>query len=307
MSTLTFTLFGDVNVKFVVSEVGDGTLRFDLTVLDDTGSIGDLNAVYFDLADDSITGGLSVTGDDVTGMVFKQDGVTKVDEGYTNINGEVVKDLGKFDAGVQLGTQGIGTDDIRESSFILSHDSMDLTLDGLLSRDFAVRLTSVGAEDGDRSDSSKIGGTAPSDPDFEAPANVAVDDVLVVTEDETFNVSGAPDALQAADGGPQFTVLENDVLDTFHFLSEVESVNGDPGAIDQIVTGTNGGLMVVRLDGTVDFSANDDFDGLNAGQSAVTQFTYAVKGGDEGTISVIVDGLDDTPPPDGDTGIDPLA
>lgn len=307
MSTLTFTLYGDVNVRIVVSELTDGTLQFDLSVLDDSGSIGDLNAVYFDLADESVTSGLSVSGDDVTGMAFKQDGVTKVDGGYTNINGEVVNELGKFDAGVQLGTSGIGTDDIRESSFILSHSSMDLTLDMLLSQDFALRLTSVGAEDGPRDDSTKIGGEAPPDPDTPDSVKVAVNDLLVVDENETFNASGAPDEMVGANG-PQFSVLENDEMD-FYFLESVESVNGDPAAVDQIVTGSYGGQMIIRVDGSVDFSANGEFDALNAGDTATTEFTYSIDGGSTATVTVLINGLDDEPPIDtstGDPGIDIL-
>ncbi|SLN10012.1 hypothetical protein ROG8370_00126 [Roseovarius gaetbuli] len=75
MSTSTFVLTGDVNIKIIVTELEDGSLKFDLSVLDDTGSIGDLNAIFFDLADDSLADGLTVSGDDVTGVKFKVDGV----------------------------------------------------------------------------------------------------------------------------------------------------------------------------------------------------------------------------------------
>ncbi len=306
MSTLTFTLYGDVNVRVMVSELADGTLQFDLSVLDDTGSIGDLNAVYFDLADDSLTAGLTAAGDDVTGMVFDQDSVTKVDN-YTTVNGDVVKELGRFDAGVQFGTQGIGTDDIRETSFVLSHSGMDLSIDMLLSQDFALRLTSVGAEDGSRDDSTKIGGEAPPEVDDPAPEQVAVNDLLIVDETETFDANGAPDVMMGATG-PQISVLENDQLTDEFFFETVEAVNGDPAAVNQIVTGSNGGQMIIRADGTVDFSANGEFDGLNAGDTATTEFTYMIEGGSTATVTVIVNGLDDLPPPDGDgsgTGGDP--
>lgn len=102
-----------------IAEQSDGSLLFDLDVLDDTGVIGDLNGLFFDLADDSITDSLSVTGADLTGENIKANSVSKVDA-YNNVNGEVVKEDGKFDIGVQFGTAGIGTDDIRSTSFSLS-------------------------------------------------------------------------------------------------------------------------------------------------------------------------------------------
>ena len=119
MSSASFTILGDVNVEIIVTEVIDPVtgltnLEFQVNVLDETGSIGDLNALYFDLADACLTNSLSVDGGDVTGSVFKVDGVTKVDN-YTNMNGEVIKDLGRFDGGVQFGTAGIGSDDNRRA------------------------------------------------------------------------------------------------------------------------------------------------------------------------------------------------
>ena len=296
MNTLTFTLTGDVNVQFTITELDDGTLKFDLLVLDDTGSIGDLNAIFFDLADGIDPTGLSVTGEDVTGTVFKEEGVTKVDN-YTNINGEVVKDYGKFDSGVQFGTSGIAEDDIRETSFILSHSDMDLTIDALLGQDFAARLTSVGAEDGSREDSLKLGGEAPMDPDTDPdpdpdPVHVANNDVLTVTETETFSQTGVTDTLDSG----ALSVLDNDTTDGFDYTGVVEASNGVPADVGQIVTGSNGGLLIMYEDGTVDFSANGDFDELFDGELAQTEFTYEIEGGDTATLTVNVWGEDDMLP-----------
>lgn len=290
MDTLSFTLFGDVNVAITVTELENGDLKFDLMVLDDTGSIGDLNALFFDLADDSILSGLSVSGDDVTGSAFKADGVTKVDN-FTNMNGEVVKDYGKFDTGVQFGTQGIGTDDIRETSFVLSHDTLDLTLDALLGQDFGARLTSVGDEDGSREDSLKLGGDAPTevDPVNEPdPVHLANDDTLTVAENETFNEDGSTDLLSNL----STTLLENDTSDAFEYTGSVLSVNGSTDNVGQSVTGSNGGLLIIAEDGTFDFSANGDFDALNDGESALTTFIYGIDGGDTASVSVTVLGAD---------------
>lgn len=298
MTTLTFTITGEVNVQVLVTELENGTLKFDMQVLDDTGSIGDLNAIYFDLLDDTLTDGLSVSGDDVTGSVFKADGVTKVDN-FTNINGEVVKEYDKFDSGVQFGTAGIGEDDIRETSFVLSHESEPLTIDMLLSQDFAVRLTSVGEEGGERDGSLKLGGEAPEEPDTPVSTQEAVDDTLIVFESEEFN-PGLPDFME----GAQISVLQNDQLDQPFFETEITGVNGDAANIAQVVEGSDGGLLIMYADGTVDFSANDEFDFLEVGQSATTSFTYSIEGGSTATLNVIVQSEDDVPPIDDTPVID---
>lgn len=291
MTTSTFVLTGDVNISVTVTELDDGSLKFDLVVLDDTGSIGDLNAIFFDLADDSLTDGLTVSGDDVTGVKFKVDGVTKIDS-FTNINGEVVNDYGKFDSGVQFGTAGIGEDDIRETSFILSHSDVDLTIESILGQDFAVRLTSVGQEDGSREDSLKIGGEAPTeadptvDPD---PVHIANDDFLFVFETEGFNRDGSGDALE----GRMTSVLQNDTTDDLQYQGQVEGVNGDATAVAQIVSGSSGGLLIMYADGSVDFSADGQFDYLGTDETAQTEFTYAIEGGDTATLFVTIWGEDE--------------
>jgi VCBS repeat-containing protein len=291
MNTLTFTIYGDVNIGITVTELENGDLKFDLMVLDDTGSIGDLNAVFFDITDDSIVSGLSVSGDDVTGSAFKVDGVTKVDN-FTNMNGEVVKDYGKFDTGVQFGTQGISSDDIRETSFTLSHDSLDLTIDAVLGQDFGARLTSVGEEGGSREDSLKLGTVAPTDPDpvdEPEPVNTANDDFVTFTENETFNEDGSGDVLP----GFETTLLHNDKTDAFEYTGTVTSVNGTSDGIGTVVSGSNGGQLVISEDGTFDFSANGDFDDLNNGDALITTFTYGIEGGDTATLTVTVLGDDD--------------
>lgn len=291
MNTLTFILSGDVNISISVTELEDGSLKFDLLVLDDTGSIGDLNALFFDLADDSIADGLTVTGDDVTEYKIEADSVTKVDN-FTNINGEVVNEYGKFDSGVQFGTSGIGEDDIRETSFILSHSDLDLTIDDILGQDFAARLTSVGEEGGDRDGSLKLGGEAPSDfdPDVDPdPVHVANDDQLTVFKTETFSSDGSTDSLD----GSVLSVLENDTTDGFDYAGEVESTNGNPDDVGMTVAGTEGGLLIMYPDGTVDFSANGEFDDLEENQSLQTEFTYEIEGGDMATLTVTVWGTED--------------
>lgn len=292
-TTMDFTIEGGVNVSVTITEV-NGALQFDLAVIEGDMGIGDLNALFFDLNDDSLTTGLSVSGDDVTGTKFKIDGVTKVDN-FTNVNGEVVKDLGKFDGGVQFGTSGMATDDIRETSFTLSHDSQDLTLADFNLQDFAARLTSVGTEDGAREESLKIGGTAPEVP--EEPTEEAVNDFMTVSESASF---GRGDTFDFLDSG-ESSILANDLGDCDSAytgrVTSMQDTTLDPlSAADDItfVSGSNGGTLMITPDGSINFSSENltdganDFAALNDGDTATTDFIYTLEGGSTATLQVTV-------------------
>lgn len=285
MSSMTFTIEGDVSVQVTITEIEGGDLRFDVTVLE--GQLtGDLQGLFFDLADDSLADGLMVDGVDATDWQFEANDVTNLGQGV-NINGEVLNTYGEFDAGVQIGTQGISNDDIQTTSFVISHDTVDLTLADVALQDFAVRLTSVGEVDGDRNGSLKLGGTSP---DVEEPPpveNVAVTDTMTVGNLDSFD-----DAGDLLDGGAD-TILFNDLTGTDPYLSTVAGVNGDAGNIGMVVTGTNGGLMIIEADGTLNFSANGEFDYLSLRDSAVTEFTYSIDGGAEASVIVTVTGYND--------------
>ena len=289
LASETFIIYGQVNVSVTITEV-NGTLQFQLNVLDDTGQIGDLNALFFDLSDDALTSGLHVTGQDVTGVNLDANRVVKVDS-YTTMNGEVVKDLGKFDGGVQFGTAGIGSDDIRSTTFVLTHDSQNLTLADFSTQDFGIRLTSVGAEDGIRTDSLKLGGAAPLF-DIGGPEDsTAGDDTFVVTEKEGDNPPGIGDF---GTDGFEFNVLDNDGPDGTPYVGTVTTVNGVPiGGL--YVEGSDGGSVIIYADGRVDFSVydnagNDDFAALNDGQTATTTFTYGTDDGSQHGLTIEVTG-----------------
>jgi VCBS repeat-containing protein len=291
MSDLIFTVTGGVNVAVTMTENANGTIGVTVNVLNDTGKIGDLNAFYFDIADNALVSTLSATGADVTGTAFKADGVTKISS-YTTMSGEVINTYGKFDGGVQFGTSGIGKDDIRTTSFTLSSSAGPLTLDMFAEQDFGIRLTSVGVEGGSRDGSLKLGTTAPElPPDVSA---IALNDSMTVPEFEAFN----PDRFDFLDFF-QSSVLGNDVTtDGAPYAGQVTSVNGTQGATDQIVTGSNGGYLIIHPDGTVDFSALNDqgiseFEYLNTGDEAVTTFTYGIEGGSTATLTVTVLGFED--------------
>lgn len=295
MDTMYFEITdGSVQVGITITELADGSLKFDLDVLNDTGVIGDLNGLFFDMADDSIVDNLQVTGDDLTGENLDANSVTKVD-GYNNVNGEVVKEDGKFDIGVQFGTSGIGADDIQSTTFYLSSDDGSaLSLADVTNQDFAVRLTSVGDIDGARNGSVKISGTSepvvvepPVDP---GPENIAVNNSMTVSNQEAFNPFGLPDPLDEF----QFSLLDNDTTDNDPYLGEVIAVGGQTLVDGLIVNGTNGGQLIVNADGTVDVSVVGDFDYLTGDETATTQFNYTIEGGSTATLDVLVFVFDDT-------------
>lgn len=300
-TSMTFTIEGDVNVSITITEV-DGALQFDVTVLDDTGSIGDLNALFFDLADDSLTEGLIITGEDVTGTQLKVDGVTKIDN-YTNMNGEVVKDLGKFDGGVQFGTSGMAEDDIRSTSFTISHETAELSLADFALQDFGIRLTSVGEEGGAREDSLKLGGTASDVPDDPTgPTEAAINDIMTVDETAAF---GRGDTFDFLDSGAS-SILANDLGDCDEpYSGVVTSMNGisvDPTSTEAtpiFVQGSNGGTLMITADGSINFSATNidgsgnPFESLNDGESMSTFFDYTLEGGSTATLEVVVNGIGD--------------
>ncbi len=114
----------------------------------------------------------------------------------------------------------------------------------------------------------------------------ANDDVITVSESETF---GDADVLDSGDA----SVLANDVQNGGAYTDVVGSVNGDLANVNSFVAGSNGGLLKVNADGTVDFDANGEFEALADGQTAQTTFTYTLISGEEATITVNVNGETD--------------
>lgn len=147
---LPFT--GDDSAVAIVLEPEDGGIRFTVNV--DEG-LGDLQAVFFDIADDALLSALSVSGEDVTGFEIGE--VVDLGQGANLLGGGSPCPC---DVGVRLGSSGIGSDDLQSSSFVLSHASQDLVLSLFFEQAIGVRVTSVGAF-GDRSGSSKLGGSLP--------------------------------------------------------------------------------------------------------------------------------------------------
>jgi hypothetical protein len=158
-SLLTQTVSGDgVDVQLVFDDAsaGPGEIEIRIEVSADP-NIGDLRGVFLDIADDTLLSGLSATGADVVDARFAAMGVSNLGNG-ANVNGDGPCPC---DLGVEFGSAGIGTDDIRSTSFVLAHTSMGLSLSQFSNQTVAVRLTSVGLLGGARNDSSKIAGLVP--------------------------------------------------------------------------------------------------------------------------------------------------
>jgi hypothetical protein len=134
-----------------------GSLVITLEVTGPGSTIGDLRGFFAQVTDESLLSGLSVTGPNVTGTSFLPNGVTQVGGG-NNLNGG--GSPCPCDLGIELGTPGIGSDDLRKVSFTLSHASRALDVSFLTGQRFGVRVTSVG-EANCRPGSSKLVGVVP--------------------------------------------------------------------------------------------------------------------------------------------------
>ena len=166
--------------------------------------LGDLRAFYLDFANTEsfkIQDYKSYSSYDATGTVISStptsslisaEGVTSVGSKDTNMNGS---DGGSFDAGIEIGTQGIGKDDVGSITFTVVGPTLEFS--DFLNASFGIRITSVGLDankDGDvsdkgetRTDSSKISYETPGAPD---PAVVTISSANATeSSDLIFSVS----------------------------------------------------------------------------------------------------------------------
>lgn len=120
--------------------------------------IGDLRGVFFQVADESLLPGLSVSGPEITGAIFSANAVTNLGNG-SNLNGG--GSPCPCDIGLEIGTAGIGRDDHQSVTFTLMHASAMLDGSFLNGMHFGVRATSVGDPYGSREGSSKLIGVVP--------------------------------------------------------------------------------------------------------------------------------------------------
>jgi hypothetical protein len=164
-AALSFTIDeftgSDARVKFTLDDeaAGAGKIQFKVDYIP-TGSntIADLRGVFFNIANDSLLSGLKVIGANITASKFGPAGtIDQVGSNSNNVNGGNYK----FDAGLEIGRQGIGGgDDFQSTTFTLYHTSQALSLAQFSGQNFGARLMSVGSGN-NRNGSSKLAGQAP--------------------------------------------------------------------------------------------------------------------------------------------------
>ena len=268
-------------VWVTITENADGSLAFSVT--QQGGIIGDLRGIFFDLADESILKSLSVSAAS-SDIRIGDDSIKDLGDG-ANMNGLTGSDKG-YDVGIEVGTAGIGKDDIQSYSFSLSSSARALTLSDVSNVDFGARLTSVGTVGGARADSSKI-------LEITSQAVDARNDLAQV--DENQSTGGNVFANDATGGG----------------TSTLTGWSG--GAVGATVLlqseGDDIGTLKLNADGSyvLDASLGDE---LSEGEHIVYNFNYSIRNQTEATswsddtasLTVIVNGRNDGPVAQDDAG-----
>lgn len=286
MSSMTFQINDastdgvKVAVWVTITENPDGTLTFNVT--QEGGIVGDLRGLFFDMADESILKSLVITAAS-TDIRIGDDSIKDLGDG-SNMNGLLGTDKG-YDIGIEIGTSGIGKDDIQSYSFTLDSTARDLSLSDFAHVDFAARLTSVGVVGGTRVDSSKL----------------------------LESTSAAIDLANVHDVVHENQQVSGNVLDGVK-LGGTTTVTGWAGgaAGSQVALASDGdiiGTMKLNADGSfiLDASAADE---LSAGEEIAFSFDYTAKNQDEATswssdaakFTVVVKGVNDGPVANDDNG-----
>ena len=268
-------------VAITITQNDDGSISFALSVI---GSYtGDLRGFFFDLADESCVGTLSVTSSSAGLTEFREgnDSVTDLGNG-ANMLGLLGGD-GGYDAGIEIGTAGIGGDDYQNFEFTLTSSAGPLTLEDFAEVDFGLRLTSVGYEDGERDASVKL-------LEHTSSAIDARDDVNAAAED------GAPNPV----GG---NVFGNDA--NLNLVHLVTAVQGSGDKVGEEVQGTYG-VLHLDSDGTYTYTLDNTRAAVQAlaqGQQVSETFSYTAKNFDELTsfssdsavLVITITGTNDAP------------
>jgi len=147
-----------LSVSIVIDDEADpGNLVITLEV-ETEDPTGDLRGFFAQVSDESLLSGLSVTSAAITDSVFDANAVINLGGG-NNLNGGGTPC--PCDLGLEIGSPGIGSDDIQQVTFTLSHLTESLTVDLFDGEMFGVRATSVGSPNGSRNGSSKLAGVVP--------------------------------------------------------------------------------------------------------------------------------------------------
>lgn len=279
MATMTFrvndasTDSTNPSVWVTITEASNGALSF--TITQENGVIGDLRGVFFDVADESLLSTLKVNANS-SDIRIGDDLIRDLGDG-SNMNGLTGSDKG-YDVGIEIGTAGIGKDDIQGYTFTLSSTARNLTLADFSQVDFGVRLTSVGMISGKRVDSSKL-------------------------------LENTSIALQLANVDAQLsedTATSGNVISGLQLLgsTQITGWNGNAVGSQLALTSENDtvGVVTLNYDGsyTIDTSMADE---LSANESIIFDLAYSAKNQDEATswstdsasFSIAITGTNDTP------------
>lgn len=279
MATMTFqvndasTGGGYPAVWVSITENADGTLAFNIS--QQGGIVGDLRGLFFDIADESLLKSIVVRADS-SDIRIGDDSIKDLGDG-ANMNGLLGSDKG-YDVGIEIGTSGIGKDDVRSYSFTLDSTLRDLTLQDFTNVDFGARLTSVGVINGSRTDSSKI----------------------METTSEAINLSNATASVMenAATSG---NVLGG--VDLSGATTVTDWSGGTVGSSAILASdGDTIGTLVLNADGSYVLDASMA-DRLSAGESIVFDMSFDARNQDEATswstdsasFTVTINGVYDGP------------
>lgn len=259
--SMTFNLAGGPGIRVTVVQMPDGTLQITASLIS-TAIVGDLRGLFFQVSNENLLGGLSVTASTsgVTRFAQNANAVSNLGSGVNTLGAARASDVG-----IAFGTASAsGADDIRSVTFTLAHATEALTLDFLSQMQFAAVIGSVGPAGGPRSATVRAVGSAPAN----APP-LAQDDTATVAEG----------------GSVTIDVLANDTDPTNDALTIAGFTQPAKGS-------------VTLADGKLVFDASAGFESLGDGDSEIQTFTYTVSDGRGGmttaTVAVTVTGV--TPP-----------
>ena len=200
--------------------------------------VADLRGFYMDVGDS--VAGVSVEGVAPQDVAIANEGVTTVGTRDNNMFGTGEK----FDVGVEIGTAGMGRDDISQANFTLEGVTLE-QLDGLT---FGVRATSVGDE---RSDAVKLLGAFDiPEPPVEAPP-----------ADPASETPPSPTPVPTPSIGGNFPQLPDDITSIVLFYNTpAGDTNGDglyAAKVDNVSWVVEDDLDLWLVDATNYLQAND--------------------------------------------------
>lgn len=259
------------------------------------GLQADLRGVFFNVSNNALLESLTFSGDDITASDVNSRGLRSVGGRDNRINPE------RFEAGVEIGSSGIGEDDIDSTTFTISSDDPAFGLDLFSEQNFGLRLTSVGEGDS-REGSRKMIGTS----EFVADPNLQDDDVILgQSGDDTLNGGAGNDDIDG--GGGNDTIDGGSGVDRAGYLGTFSAIE-ERGASFVVLDAEGNDAYEIQVGNTaqdpitiIDVLTTDT--NVDSGTDTLTNIEFIVFGGEgganTGTITVADlfgdDGINQTP------------